>query len=201
MFNSMVFFVYYDKKDKGKSVLQLPFHRDQRWSSSGKFQSTLNSQKKDTPTVVLTLGDARKLYVQCFRDSNDCRSARVSGKWSDEEFVQTHGSLFELDPGDEETKLRKLFNSFNASYFKHGGVQFGNGLSIELPFCTATNTRPVDSATGKMVVEQEFSPEANINDVVLCSYLADDVRRKRNEDKLKRLHVIMRKYYFVFTYI
>ena len=34
-FNSMVLLVYYNKKDEGKSVMQLPFHRDQAWSRKG----------------------------------------------------------------------------------------------------------------------------------------------------------------------
>ena len=146
----VVLLVYYDKKDEGKSVMQLPFHQDQRWSRKGKFQSTPNSQKKDTPTVVLTLGDARKLHMQCFRDSNGCGSMRVYGKFSADEFVQTHDSLFELGPRDEETKLRHLFDSFNSTYFKHGGILFGKGLSIGIALRTVTNTQPVDSATGRL---------------------------------------------------
>ena len=34
-FNSMVLLVYYNKKDEGKSAMQLPFHRDQAWSRKG----------------------------------------------------------------------------------------------------------------------------------------------------------------------
>ena len=68
-FNSVVFLAYYDKTGAGKSLEQLRFHRDQRWSRQGKFLTKLNSQKKTTATCVLTLGDTRKLHMQCFKDN------------------------------------------------------------------------------------------------------------------------------------
>ena len=194
-FNSMVLIVYYDKRDRGREE-QLAMHRDQRWSSKGKFNETLNSQKQNTATCVLTLGDTRELLMQCYKDSNDGRgSLKVEGPCSTEVFSQTHGSVFELDPVDEETKLRTQLNSSDLTYFKHGGVKFGRGLSIGLAFRRTTNTRLVDIETGRLVLAPESRELFVSNDDHLRQYLKNDYRKQHDERKLKSLYLKVKAQY------
>ena len=59
----------------------------------------------------------------CYRD-NDRGDGKgpipVKQQFSSKVFEMKHGSLFFLDPRDEQTKLRKHFDPVRLTYLKHG---------------------------------------------------------------------------------
>ena len=195
-FNSVMFLAYYDKTGLGKSVEQLRFHRDQRWSRQGKFMTNDNSQKKDTATCVLTLGDTRTLHMQCFKDNftrDGTGSIKINKPFASELFSLTHGSLFYLDPRDEESRVRSHFDRKCLTYFKHGRVHFGDGgPSLGLALRPVVHTCLVDKVTGLQVTEAEERRRSRKNDRVLEAYLADSGRKKWNELKLRQLYLAMK---------
>ena len=210
-FNSMVLLLYYDKTGRGRT-LQLPLHRDQRYNAKGEFMSSMNSQKENTSTCVLTLGDPRILFMQCFKDSGDGRgSLEVEGPGTSVPFTQIHGCLFKLHPLDEQSKLRSELDAADLTFFKHGRIHFCEGLSVGLAFRTCVNTRLVDCATGKLVLEKPLSarsePDAKRrqrkrrkrnkdHDAALRLYMEDVDRRNQNEAKLRKLHLHLKEKYF-----
>ena len=200
-FNSFVFLAYYDKTGCGKQVQQLGFHRDQRWSTKGEFMTSQNSQKRGTATCILTLGDERTLHMQCYKDNDgkDCRgSIPVKKPASVHSFVQRHGSMFYLDPRDEESVMRSHFDLHALTYFKHGGVRFGGRgkLSVGFGLRAVTRTCLVDKITGRLVVEKSLSNRYVKNDNSLREYLADTERREKNERQLRMLCLLLKKKYF-----
>ena len=199
-FTHMVFLGFYDKRDDKKNVLQLPDHRDQRFSNTGKFLTSLNSQKINTATCILVLGDARRLRMLCYRD-NDRGDGKgpipVKQQFSSKVFEMKHGSLFFLHPGDEQTKLREHFDPVRLTYFKHGNVYFGkDGLSIGLAFRVTTHYNLVDAETGLAVPSADVVPNTTESDLVLEEYLANPERRHMNEEKLRSLYLRLRHAHF-----
>ena len=133
-------------------VEQLSLHRDQQWSPQGKIMTKKNSQKKNTATCVLTLGDTRTLHMQCFKDNftkDGKGSIKIKKPFAHELFSLTHGSLFYLDPRDEESRVCPYFDTSCLTYFKHGGVRFGeSGLSLGFALRPVVHTCLVDEVTG-----------------------------------------------------
>ena len=200
-FNTFVILLYYDKTGCGRSVEQLSFHRDQRWSRKGRFMTSQNSQKKGTATCVLTFGDTRTLKMQCYKD-NDRRDRRgsipVDKPFASHSFSQTHGSMFYLDPRDEESKIRLDFDRCAPTYFKHGGVIFGqSGISIGFGLRTVTHTCLVDEVTGRLVAEHGLYSNMTKNDTVLKEYLSNGKRKEKNERFLRILYLVAKKKFFV----
>ena len=58
--NTMVVIYYMD----GNNTLE---HRDSRYDREGNFMDNHNSQQKDTPVLILTIGDSRELTMQLMR--------------------------------------------------------------------------------------------------------------------------------------
>ena len=159
-----------------------------------------NSQKKGTATCVLTLGDTRTLNMQCYKD-NDRKdrtgSIRVNKPFASHSFSQTHGSMFYLDPRDEESKLRLEFDPSALTYFKHGGVRFGqSGVSLGFGLRAVTHTCLVDKVTGRLVVEQGLCMSVTKNEKVLREYLANSKRKEKNERLLRMLYLLVKEQYF-----
>ena len=61
-FNIMVNCNYY-AKGQCKSTNQIQLHQDQRFGPTGKIISKQNTQKENTATVVISIGDTRKLHM------------------------------------------------------------------------------------------------------------------------------------------
>ena len=199
----MVFIAYYDKKGIKKNVNQLPYHRDQRYNVKGEFMHSVNSQERNTSTCILTIGDTRTLNFQCFRN-NDRKDGTgpiqiVNKEHSSKQFILKHGSLFVLHPKDEETVLRKYFNTTKSCFFKHGKVMFGrNGLSIGLAFRTTVHCTEVDAETGQKVMldEKAVNDKFKENIIALDKYLADTFRKDRNDKTLQLLYLQLKRKYF-----
>ena len=97
--NELEVISYFDKK-------HIRFHRDQRYNSKGEFMERQNSQRKQSLTCILAVGDSRSLLFQLMRR----RTKEETGKGfiklnvedASKEFKLSNGSLFFLHPDDEE---------------------------------------------------------------------------------------------------
>jgi hypothetical protein len=136
-FNSVTILLY-----MGSDVIRerkessLGFHCDTEYTAKGEFVSN-NSQKQNTPVVVLTLGDERTLHMKK-------RFAASDGTWINNEnekkthaFVLTDESIFVLHPDDEVPRPRG-YSDGSLSQFQHGGVNVTEGLSVAIIFRTVT---------------------------------------------------------------
>jgi hypothetical protein len=117
-------------------VSSLGFHCDSEYTAKGEFV-TNNSQKQNTPVVVLTLGDERTLHMKK-------RFVASNGKWinyanekNTHAFVLTDQSIFALHPDDEVPRARG-YSDGSLSQFQHGGVNVTEGLSVAIIFRTVT---------------------------------------------------------------
>jgi hypothetical protein len=117
-------------------VSRLGFHCDTEYTAKGEFVSN-NSQKQNTPVVVLTLGDPRTLHMKK-------RFAAGNGTWisnanekKTHAFVLTDQSIFVLHPDDEVPRPRGHSDG-SLSQFQHGGVNVTQGLSVGIVFRTVT---------------------------------------------------------------
>jgi hypothetical protein len=141
-FNSVSILLYMgsDVISECKKGSSLGFHCDTEYTPKGEFVSN-NSQKQNTPVVVLTLGDARTLHMKK-------RFAASDGSWIQNvnvrkpqkktyDFILTDQSLFVLHPDDEIPRARG-FSDGSKSQFQHGGVKVTEGLSVALVFRTVT---------------------------------------------------------------
>ena len=198
--NHMVFLAYYDKQHIGKDIKQITMHRDQRWTSGGKFMRTQNSQEQDTATCVLTLGGTRDLSFQCFMDNftGDKRGSISIDKYlSSHTFSLTHGSLFILHPSDEETFLRNYFDQQHGTYFKHGNVFFGkDGITIGLAFRTTFRSAVVNAQTGQFVLSKNDAAPLKEFQKTVEDYIADSLRKSTDDEKRKELWAQMKNTYF-----
>ena len=199
--NHMVLLAYYDKEHVDKDVKQLGMHRDQRWSSGGKFMNSSNSQQQNTATCILTLGDTRDISFQCYKD-NDTGDKKgpimIDNEFSSHKFCLKHGSLFILHPRDEITMLRIIFDEYCSTYFKHGNVFFGkDGISIGLAFRTTFRTANVNAETGQFILETtDKLPHTKFQKKV-DDYIADSFIKDMDDAKRKSLSNEMMEKYFV----
>ena len=135
---------YYSKAKWAKSDMnrypQTSMHRDQQYTKSGEFMTESNSQVKDTPVAILSLGDTRKLEFQLRYTSANGEVKPVEPEVR-KTFDMTHGSLLVIDADDEKDLIRSKYMNTHLSYFMHGNVIYNkeNGLSMGLVF-RATNS-------------------------------------------------------------
>jgi hypothetical protein len=129
------------------------YHSDAEYNSKGQF-SKHNSQKENTPVVVLTLGDQRTLHMKK-------RKVKLDGGWMPyngnellHDYVLQSGSIFVLDPADEIPKTRGRENQ-PLSQFQHGGVKLTKGLSIAIIFRTVTTTAKINVTNNKMKLGED----------------------------------------------
>lgn len=134
-FNSVSILLYIGSDViKECTVSDLAYSSDIEFNTKGEFVKD-NSQKENTPVVVLTLGDPRTVHMKKRKKGKD-------GNWMNNEREKTHdflltsGSIFVLDPADEELKERGRENQ-GLSQFHHR-VKVTKGLSMAIMFRTVT---------------------------------------------------------------
>jgi hypothetical protein len=136
-FNSVTILLY-----MGGDVIQqrklssLGFHCDSEYTAKGEFVGN-NSQKQNTPVVVLTLGDQRTLYMKKRFASSDGVWRNNASEKNAHPFVLTDKSIFILHPDDEVPQSRGHRDG-SLSQFQHGGVKVTQGLSVAIIFRTVT---------------------------------------------------------------
>ena len=163
-YNHMVNLNYYDK-GQGKVTTQIQLHRDQRFGSTGNFLNNQNTQQENTATVVINIGDTRKLHMQAFRDNKNkkYKCTQIDGANAHHVFELNHGSMFVLHCDDEQPKIREELDKHDLSYFKHGGVSFGgtDEFSIGLAYRVSACSQSVRKKTGRLCITKEEAREKN----------------------------------------
>ena len=148
--NELEVISYFDKK-------HIRFHQDQRYNSKGKFMERQNSQRKQSLTCILAVGDSRSLLFQLMRR----RTKEETGKGfiklfvecASKEFKLSNGSLFFLHPGDEEDQQRLEFDKECLTFFQHGskGVESDVGMLFGLVFRSCCHVKEVLKSTGQLI--------------------------------------------------
>ena len=141
-FNHCTVLIYYAGKGLKKST-SLGFHTDCVYSpSTGEYMKKCNSQKINTPAVIYSIGDMRKLNWKCRHASNSSGGKMV---WKP---MDCDNMSYELDsdtlsiihPHDEDPNSEMNRNVM--SQYMHGNVNvYGEKFSVGLVFRVVNETR------------------------------------------------------------
>ena len=106
-------------------------HCDVTYSASNKYNPKHNTQREDTPTIVLSLFEPKKVsFFKDYTSDGKTWDVKVPDKLEEVEAMTTgHGEFFFLHPADERplkrrvlTVEKKFENETKASRFKHGVI-------------------------------------------------------------------------------
>lgn len=179
---------------------RLSFHRDQQYSADGKFMHNSNSQKENSFTCILTVGDSRELEFALFcheKDENTkCKRVKRLGEFA-KRFKLSHGSLFILHFDDEKPLIRELYEDMSTSFFKHGNVMFGgqNEMSIALVYRVTSQSISVYKNTGKHYVKKTEDTKCKTDTDILYDFMNDTVQRNHLEAFLRGTYFRMKEMY------
>lgn len=173
-------------------------HRDTYYSPLGNYSYALNSQAKETPTCILTIGDSRVLQLRLIkyvRGKSGILNKMEAVKRIYKRFILKHGSLFVLHPEDEKPIIRLLFGQEAVkSFYKHGvsvTKVSKNSASIALAFRITNHSTFVNTATGQHYMEtdeQEMDEKVYTdNHRVLNDFLNDMQSRSELMEELKTI--------------
>ena len=147
-----------------RGLQKIPPHRDQIYDPEGKFLSNANSQKENSLTCILVVGDPRRLSTQLVQHkSNHGRLTKghipVGGNYSKQLYEMRHGALFVLNPQCEKPAMRKFLYNSNPTFWLHGqhrpSLLDCSGMSIGIVFRVCTVARSINADTGKLVLTEE----------------------------------------------
>ncbi len=187
--NEMEVVAFFDNK-------KITYHRDQSFTSDGKFMKN-NCQKQHTFTCIFVLGDERELLFKAFK-RDDVEVDRWVYPEAEKSFHLQHGSLFLLDPRDEQDALRKVFQIYEKTYFKHrnDGVKGDKmKMSIGLVFRTCVSVVTVNKRTGQLIPpEKKRSSNKKQEECgeYLEQYLESDEKRQMDE-RMKQKYLSMKR--------
>ena len=133
----------------------VPPHRDNLYDKLGKFSTDKNSQKENSLTCILVIGDTRQLVFQLKRSRNDL----LAHEGAKQIHMLQHGSLFVLKPNCERPAIRALFDENNVTFWEHGrnspSLKNRNGMSIGFAFRVCKDGRFIEADTGKLSITEE----------------------------------------------
>lgn len=178
---------------------RVPPHRDNLYDKKGKFRTDKNSQKENSLTCILVIGDTRQLVFQLKRS----RNVLVAHEGAKQIRMLQHGSLFVLNPNCERPAIRALFDENNVTYWEHGqnspSLKNRNGMSIGFAFRVCKDGCFIEADTGKLSIteEEKQSSKNNFqqNNIILEKFMANQKVRKSAEKEIKKSYVHMRKRY------
>ena len=113
-----------------------------------------NSQRKQSLTCILAVGNSRSLLFQPMRwitkEETGKGFIKLNVEDASEEFKLSNGSLFFLHPDDEQDQLRLEFDKECLTFFQHGhkGVKSDVGMSFGLVFRSCSHVKEVSKSTG-----------------------------------------------------
>ena len=148
--NELEVISYFGKK-------HIRFHRDQRYNSKGEFMERQNSQRKQSLTCILAVGDSRSLLFQLMRrrtkEEKGKGFVKLNNEGASKEFKLSNGSLFFLHPDDEQDQQRLEFDKECLTFFQHGskGVESDIGMSFGLVFRSCCHVKEVTKSTGQLI--------------------------------------------------
>ena len=164
-FNHCTVLMYYGI-EKVKKVSKLGLHSDCVFSKDGIFKEKQNSQKENSLTVSLTLGDPR--ILRHYERSAKMNTNGSFGKWkvNDEEWIETlltDGTLMVIHPDDERPCLIKRRGEVLSTQLQHGKVQVNcNQWSCAIIFRTVTNVQYYSKVTDRIIAKNDTNL---INDI------------------------------------
>lgn len=183
---------------------KLTMHADQVWSTNGKFDEKKNSQKKDTPVVVITVGAARRLAFHR-RGVGKCGQ-----KWCVPEkeiamlAIQKHGDIFLLHHKDEfPTRRRDGWGiEFRRMQFLHRVMQppakeRDDYLSIAIVLRCVESTVLVDITTNTVSSNKDVSQSISKREKILNKARSDPMSTDNKLAK-KRVGFFRRKLQDIF---
>lgn len=186
---NIVSVISYWSNGKMKKVINL--HRDQRYSSTGKFLTKENCQKEGTVTAILVFGDNRELQFFLCRHKKKLDGNNRGPHLVDPEpwvFDLKHGTLFILHPEDEML-LDRFYHVGDRTFFRHGGHGVDRGrLSLGLVFRVSVHSHTVFSKTGRVKLSPkkkemgERSPTFAASDEVLKKYVSSESKKERDSE-------------------
>ena len=106
---------------------------------------------------------------------------KANGVYSHISINLAHGLLFALHCDDVRPQNRPSINGSDLSFFKHGGIYFGNNnkFVIGLAFCVVLKSVEVRKGTGCAIIncrEQHQSQDAVVTKECLDEYVANKVK-------------------------
>ena len=159
-FNHCTVLFYFNKCPNSSQSMLLGFHTDNVFSSNGKFLLKKNTQKENTPTCILTLGEQRELHLQ---HQYRCQINNKRWKWCERyrrKVILTDKTVFVLHPNDERPKLLGK----HLRRWRHGVPAFKDNdtVSIALVYRTVMSSTnlvevPTNSERDKMIFKSDLS--------------------------------------------
>ena len=134
-FNSCVVLLYYCIKGV-KMQSSLGMHIDVKYSNHGVFLHNRNTQKENTPAVIITIGKSRYLKWKEIYYGND-NKRKDDSSWIFKMLLE-EGIIFILHPNNECPHLDELFN--RKVKLEHGNVNIGkDDCSVAFVFRVVPN--------------------------------------------------------------
>ena len=96
------------------------WHTDIKYSKSGKFSNSRNTQLEHTPTVIVTFGDSRCLKWRKVIYDNENKATHTKAFLK---MILTEGTILILHPGDECPHLHQ--ESGGKIKYEHGNINIG----------------------------------------------------------------------------
>lgn len=165
-------------------------HRDQRYTTGGKFFGKMNCQIQHTATAILVVGDPRQLTFQLFKQGRKQEVvSHNENEWARQVFRFEHGALFILKPQDEETGIRTFFEEYGPTFFKHessGLCHSKDGMSLGVVLRSTDNSLEVEKANGRIVTNNTITEDAKTikHEKILQDYLhSNNEETKKKDDK------------------
>eukprot|EP00956_Cyclotella_meneghiniana_P010797 scaffold15105_cov36-Cyclotella_meneghiniana.AAC.2 len=150
-------------------------HRDQRYTTGGKFYEKMNSQIQHTITAILVVGDPRQLTFQLYKQGRKQEVvSQDENEWSRQVFQLEHGALFILKPQDEETRIRSFFKEFGPTFFKHesSGLRHSkDDMSLGVVLRTTAHSLEVERMSGKIVTNNKQDSKTIECEKIMEDYL------------------------------
>ena len=190
-FNHCTILMYYaDQNNERKASMGI--HSDCTYNTKDtKFDLKRNSQLINTPTVVLSLGDARTLkWKRRHLIPKLCKTkggkSKVRNVWHDDPLWDTRFELEDntvtiINPGDENPRSDK--NDYMRSQYMHGGVSVtGNKLAYGLVYRRVVGRARYDNATNRMIQHMAETP-------IDYAYLHDEFDGTQFHENLSSRHL------------
>ena len=174
-----------------RGIQRIHPHRDQLYDPEGNFLSDANSQKENTLTCILVVGDPRQLRTQLVKHKSNCGKPTkghvpVGGDYSNQLFQMRHGALFILNPQCEKPAMRTFLCNSNPTFWMHGQCNPSlidrSGMSIGIVFRTCTGARSINADTGTLVLTDKEKKD-DLGFFQTCNTLLSTI-----ESDSKRLH-------------
>ena len=173
-----------------------PLHRDNVYTPDGKFDTSKNSQQKDSIVYGVSIGATRTLIMQLMRhptkreklEKRNPKPVPIRNRNAIYKFILAHGSLFILHPADEELRHRAEHSGCK-TFWQHK-VETQDEMTLGVVLRTCTHFREVDRTTGVLHLSTDDKAKESKyfkqNYKMLLDYFSSegDTRKKEKDDEI-----------------